>query len=419
MWRTTFAIPTTPTRLVTTPSLFAVTPTQWLACISPPSSLDPKLPSGAFAVAKDDSRDRFMGDRRSLNSRERSIGRAHLPYCQRQRRLMLRKSETVQTTVRGHPKLLLLVRGSPVACQKPGDPPSQCQLEHLDDETWDVVDPDDIESWISQDLLKTCASFKIVSATDYCRFGMTANIMGDVNAVHTLECTHRRQLLVARALNELFLLIRRPPFPHINTIGDVYIDDLVILSVLPFSNVHVASLPIKVRRADALYDFLQMPTNVGKSGSTLTGEFWRGHLDRVAGTLGFPLERRVSLMLITMLVAATGANRTLFQRLLGGWAFALTFRREAFACLGVACSGAASLAPSKRCRVSGALTDELLLITGLSLLLETNFWAESLREAPRCRCLTRWCWRERRVHHAGGLARPARFGRRKGGAISP
>ena len=103
----------------------------------------------------------------------------------------------------------------------------------------------------------------------------------------------------------------------------MYIDDLVILSVLQFSDVHVASSPIEVQRADALYDFLQMPTNAGKSGSTLAVEFWGGHLDGVAGTLGFPLERRVSLMLITMLVASTGVNRTLFQRLFGGWAFAL------------------------------------------------------------------------------------------------
>ena len=86
--------------------------------------------------------------------------------------------------------------------------------------------------------------------------------------------------------------------------------------------------------------------------------------------------RRVSLMLITMLVAATGAHRTLLQRLLGGWAFALAFRREAFACLDVAHSAAASLAPSRRCRVRGALIDELLLITGPAPLLETNLRAE-------------------------------------------
>ena len=48
---------------------------------------------------------------------------------------------------------------------------------------------------------------------------------------------------------------------------------------------------IEVQRADALHDFFQMPTNARKSGSTLVGEFWRGRLDGVSGTLGFPLER--------------------------------------------------------------------------------------------------------------------------------
>ena len=40
------------------------------------SSLDPRLASEAFVVAKDEGRDRFVGDRRPLNSRERSIVRA-------------------------------------------------------------------------------------------------------------------------------------------------------------------------------------------------------------------------------------------------------------------------------------------------------------------------------------------------------
>ena len=71
-----------------------------LACMLPPSSLDPRLASGTFAVAKDEGRDRFIGDRRPLNSRERSIVRAHLPCCPRLRRIILGESETVQITTR-------------------------------------------------------------------------------------------------------------------------------------------------------------------------------------------------------------------------------------------------------------------------------------------------------------------------------
>ena len=74
---------------------------------------------------------------------------------------------------------------------------SQSWLEHLDDENRDVVDTDKKESGVSQDL-KTCASVEPVSELDCCQIGMTAIVMGDVNAVHTLECAHRRRLLAAR-----------------------------------------------------------------------------------------------------------------------------------------------------------------------------------------------------------------------------
>ena len=72
--------------------------------------------------------------------------------------------------------------------------------------------------------------------------------MGDVDAIYRLECAHRRQLRAARGL----------PFPRTKTIRDVSIDDLIILSVLHFSDVHVDSSPIEVQRADVLYDFLQI-----------------------------------------------------------------------------------------------------------------------------------------------------------------
>ena len=86
-----FCNPEDPDALGDDSSFFAVTQQQWrpclrrmlrckLACVLAPSSLDPRLASGAFAVAKDENRDRFIGDRRPLNTRERSIGRAHLSY---------------------------------------------------------------------------------------------------------------------------------------------------------------------------------------------------------------------------------------------------------------------------------------------------------------------------------------------------
>ena len=126
-----------------------------------------------------------------------------------------------------------------------------------------------------------------------------------------------------------------------------------------------------------------MPTNAGKSGSIFLGEFRGGRLGGVSGTLGFPLERRVSLMLVTMLISAVVVDRTLLRRLLGGWAFALAFRREVFASLDVCYTAATSLPPSGRCRVTGALLDELLLVTRLAPLLETNLRAEPAKHSTR------------------------------------
>ena len=71
-----------------------------LACISPPSSPDPKLAPESFALAKNESSDRFIGDIRPLNGREKSSERAHLPYCPRLRRMIMEKPETVQITIR-------------------------------------------------------------------------------------------------------------------------------------------------------------------------------------------------------------------------------------------------------------------------------------------------------------------------------
>ena len=46
-------------------------------------------------------------------------------------------------------------------------------LERLDHATWDIIDPDETESWVSQDLLKTCGSFSnpSVSELEYCQIG--------------------------------------------------------------------------------------------------------------------------------------------------------------------------------------------------------------------------------------------------------
>ena len=173
---------------------------QWRACVR----------DLLFAVAKDESRDRIIGDRRPLIQ--------PLPYCPRICRLILGPSETVQTTSRDTKDCFFYwceVPASRVSRQVIGPLISRSWLANLEDESSDLVGTDEVES----------------------------------------------------------LTTRGPARP--------------------------------------------MPCTT----FSFTGEFWRGRHDGTSGTFGFPLECRVSLMLITMLIAAVGANRTLLQRLLGGWAF--------------------------------------------------------------------------------------------------
>ena len=144
----------------------------------------------SFAVAKDEGRDRPTGDRRPLNSRERSIGRAHLPHCPRLRPTILGKIGNGADYNSRHQGLFPLERGSSFTRSETGDPRiPRDWLEHLNDETWDVVDTSEIESWVSQDLLETCTSVEPVSESDHCLVGMTAIVMGDVNAVRAEMCS--------------------------------------------------------------------------------------------------------------------------------------------------------------------------------------------------------------------------------------
>ena len=77
------------------------------------------------------------------------------------------------------------------------------------DENSDVVATDEIESWVSQDPLKKCASVELVSEPDHCQIWMTAIAMGDVNAVNTLKCAHRQQVLAARASERTIFVDQR------------------------------------------------------------------------------------------------------------------------------------------------------------------------------------------------------------------
>ena len=62
-------------------------------------------------------------------------------------------------------------------------------LDHLSDENLDVVNTA-VETWVSEDILGTCASVERVSEPYYCGSGMTTIFMEDVNTGYALQYAH-------------------------------------------------------------------------------------------------------------------------------------------------------------------------------------------------------------------------------------
>ena len=238
-------------------------------------------------------------------------------------------------------------------------------LEHLDDESWDVVDADEIESWVSQDLLQTRTSVSLNQNT--AKLG-SPQLSWEMSTPCTRSNVFTADNCSLRApWMDDPLLIRGLPSPRTKTYTST------ILSSSVFCNFQTC---MSIRRPSNCSEpmfcmIFQMPANAGKSGSTLAGEFWGGHLDGVSGTIGFHLERWVSLMVITMLISAVGVNRTLLRRLLGGWAFALAFRRVAS--LDVSYTAATTLTLSRRCRLNGLCLMNFCLSQSLLLCWKRTY----------------------------------------------
>ena len=179
------------------------------------------------------------------------------------------------------------------------------------------------------------------------KLAITGIMMGDTNAVTVLELAHRRQLINANVLSPETLLLPERPLPDGPDFGDVYIDDLVLFSMLHMSRLHDLQNCPRAARAEHTYRQLAMPISSDKGNTGFKAEFWGGAPEGISGSLGFPMHRRTTLMYVTLLGALLGVTRGSLQQILGAWNFALSFRREALCCLDVAFMCARKL-PTRR-----------------------------------------------------------------------
>ena len=158
----------------------------------------------------------------------------------------------------------------------------------MDNTGVDLLPVDGFEPWISSDLVLK----PIHTAVDprrFCQIAVAAVIKGDLNAVYAVEAAHRRQLLSVGSLPTRFMLVPGCAFLRSATIGDVCVDDLVILALVHFHRLH-----LKEDMPDAMYESLGTVVSAKKCGTTFEHEVWGGQLYGKRGKLGFGVGRRVS-----------------------------------------------------------------------------------------------------------------------------
>ena len=214
---------------------------------------------------------------------------------------------------------------------------------------------------------------------DFRQLAITGIMIGDTNAITVLELAHRRQLINANVLSPETLLLPERPLPDGPEFGDVYIDDLVLFSMLHMSRLHhLRNCPRAARAKRICIVNWQCQSAQYKGNSGFKAEFWGGALDGISGSLGFPMHCRTTLMYVTLLGALLGITRGSLQQILGAWNFALSFRREALCCLDVAFMCAMKLPTRRHTPAHGALLDDLLVVAGIAPLLQAD-----LRTQPR------------------------------------
>ena len=81
----------------------------------------------------------------------------------------------------------------------------------------------------------------------------------------------------------------------------------------------------------------------------------------------------MSLACTTLVGLVVGFNRRQLQELLGGWNFAVSFRKELSCCLDIAYVASRVMASKKRRKPSGGPMHELLSETCLSPLVRKRF----------------------------------------------
>eukprot|EP00974_Lingulodinium_polyedra_P075150 7281458-Lingulodinium_polyedra.AAC.1 len=132
--------------------------------------------------------------------------------------------------------------------------------------------------------------------------------MGDVGAVTVIQEAHTRFLQARRILRADEMIGGSPSLDMHTLLGDVFIDDLVLLA-LGGRCEPPGELLARLDCADEAYKAEGLPVKDEKGSAPATqGTFWGASLASGGTRVGFSLERRASLAGTTLLALAHGVS---------------------------------------------------------------------------------------------------------------
>ena len=180
---------------------FGADPVQWRACLRrmararllrvlPSHTGSQRLVSGAFAVAKD-HRDRFIGDRRRQNEKERLIHRVCLPYAPRLKRILLKNGYSLRLNLRDVRDCFYLfqVDDKRLKRQIIGPRVPESWFSDIENESKDFLPTSAFKPWLSSDL--TNPPDEPNHAPGYVQVAIAGIMIGDKNAAAALQNAHQ------------------------------------------------------------------------------------------------------------------------------------------------------------------------------------------------------------------------------------
>ena len=207
--------------------------------------------------------------------------------------------------------------------------------------------------------------------------GLKVWAMGDHNSVDVAQVTHEHILANAGGLRKGEQLVYGKPVGRGKTFEGVYIDDHLVVGVVPRE---VADDPgsnhdsVLLEASREAYAKLGLPCSKSKSFTRATRfTAWGTEVDGISGKCGAPVERRVQLFMLTCLTLALGrVSKALMSSLLGSYVHPFCHRRELMSIFGTSFRWCSRLPERGSCWLPAAVCDELLAAAVHLPLAEVN-----------------------------------------------